>query len=67
MNYIKTFLGDSFDKNTGELKMDKIISKENLNILIMGQSGVGKSTLVNAIFGDDIAKTGEGEPVTQGI
>lgn len=37
----------------------------SLNILIMGKTGVGKSTLINAIFGDDTAKTGAGFPVTQ--
>jgi uncharacterized protein (DUF697 family)/GTP-binding protein EngB required for normal cell division len=34
------------------------------NLAIFGKTGVGKSTLVNAIFGNDVAKTGIGEPVT---
>ena len=34
------------------------------NVLICGKTGVGKSTLINAIFGDDVAKTGNGVPVT---
>ncbi|MGH3455982.1 MAG: GTPase, partial [Nocardioidaceae bacterium] len=29
------------------------------------QDGVGKSTLVNAIFGEEVAATGIGEPVTR--
>ncbi len=36
------------------------------NLAIFGKTGTGKSTLVNAIFGTEVAKTGIGEPVTQG-
>ncbi|GAB3716481.1 GTPase family protein [Mariniluteicoccus flavus] len=36
------------------------------NLAIFGKTGVGKSTLVNAIFGENVAPTGIGEPVTQG-
>lgn len=35
------------------------------NLAIFGKTGVGKSTLVNAIFGDEVAATGIGEPVTR--
>ncbi|WP_159992710.1 YcjF family protein [Roseomonas sp. 18066] len=38
-----------------------------VNILIAGKTGVGKSTLVNAVFGDQVALTGMGRPVTQDI
>ena len=38
-----------------------------LNVLIVGKTGVGKSTLINAVFGDKVAKTGSGKPVTQEI
>ena len=37
------------------------------NLLVVGKTGVGKSTLVNAMFGSDVAKTGIGEPVTKGL
>lgn len=36
------------------------------NLAIFGKTGVGKSTLINAIFGEEVARTGIGEPVTQG-
>lgn len=37
----------------------------SLNIIIMGKTGVGKSTLINTIFQEDIANTGQGKPITQ--
>ncbi|MGK7904949.1 MAG: GTPase [Hormoscilla sp.] len=37
------------------------------NILIIGKTGVGKSTLINAVFREPLAETGEGYPVTQDI
>lgn len=36
------------------------------NLAIFGKTGVGKSTLVNAIFGEEVAATGIGAPVTKG-
>lgn len=35
------------------------------NIAVLGKSGVGKSTLINYLFGQSIRKTGTGEPVTE--
>ncbi len=35
------------------------------NIAIIGQSGVGKSSLINYWFGEEVAKTGSGAPVTE--
>lgn len=37
------------------------------NILIAGKTGVGKSTIINTVFREELAKTGSGKPVTQGI
>jgi len=34
------------------------------NLAIFGKTGVGKSTLINAIFGSEVAATGTGRPVT---
>lgn len=34
------------------------------NLAIFGKTGVGKSTLVNAFFGEDLAQTGVGAPQT---
>lgn len=36
------------------------------NLAVFGKTGVGKSTLVNAVFGESVAATGIGRPVTQG-
>jgi len=38
-----------------------------VNILIAGRTGVGKSTLVNTVFGAEVAKVGLGRPVTEDI
>lgn len=38
-----------------------------LNILIAGNSGVGKSTVINAVFGRQLAKTGVGASQTKEI
>ena len=36
-----------------------------VNILVVGKTGVGKSTLINNIFREELAETGIGRPVTQ--
>jgi len=35
------------------------------NILVVGKTGVGKSSLINAVFGKETCKTGSGKPITQ--
>ncbi|MDR1868213.1 MAG: 50S ribosome-binding GTPase [Treponema sp.] len=43
----------------------KIEKMNNLNIINIGKTGVGKSTIINAVFCRNLAKTGIGRPVTQ--
>lgn len=35
-----------------------------LNIIVVGKTGVGKSTLINSVFREDLAAEGMGKPVT---
>lgn len=48
-------------------KMADSMKENRLNVLIIGPTGVGKSTLINAVFGGNVAETGTGKPVTQHI
>ena len=43
---------------------DKIKNLNTLNIIVAGKTGVGKSTLINAVFREKLAETGMGKPVT---
>jgi len=56
---------DSFDSTVKDALESATRGLGKVNVLIAGKTGVGKSTLINAIFRGDLAKTGSGKPVTQ--
>jgi len=53
-----------FDKYEQQFAED-VQNEEHATVLITGKSGVGKSTLINAVFGENVVETGTGKPVTQ--
>ena len=53
---IGKIIKEAIDKATKE--------RGEVNILIAGKTGVGKSTLINAVFQGNFATTGQGRPVT---
>lgn len=58
-----------FENDFAELlkqKLEEALKQRGkVNIVIAGKTGVGKSTLVNAVFQGNLAETGDGRPVTQ--
>lgn len=50
---------ESVQKEYSELK--------KLNVMILGKTGVGKSTLINNMFNEKLADVGVGRPITQKI
>lgn len=57
-DWFKDSFRQEFDRQSADIG--------RFNLAIFGKTGVGKSTLINAIFGEEVARTGIGEPVTQG-
>lgn len=48
--------------------MEAVDSKwNNFNIMVLGLTGSGKSTLINTVFGKKVASVGAGKPLTKGI
>lgn len=61
-----------FNQQQEELERDlnERLDREDLpvaNIMVAGITGSGKSTLINAVFGSEMAATGKGKPVTKRI
>ncbi len=44
---------------------EALVRLGRVNIVVVGKTGVGKSTLVNAVFHGNLAETGDGRPVTR--
>ena len=53
-------IDDIMNKTEKEIKKVKPIS-----ILLVGKTGVGKSTLINNVFREKLAETGIGRPITK--
>ena len=61
-NKIKEKIGQCYSDILNDIK--NINSQKKKRILLIGKTGVGKSTLINAIFDFDLAETGFGRPIT---
>lgn len=54
-------------ENTAKEKIMSNNDELTLNLLILGKTGTGKSSLVNALVGEEVAKVGDAEPETEDI
>src|SRR5699024_11502963 len=55
----RTDLADELMKKSA----DRVNEFKRVNIVVIGKTGVGKSTLINNLFREKLAETGTGKPV----
>jgi uncharacterized protein (DUF697 family)/GTP-binding protein EngB required for normal cell division len=60
MKHTEDLFSQFFDRIMEEEK-----NMQTANLMVVGKTGVGKSTLLNSVFREDLADTGIGTPVTQ--
>ena len=64
---LPTFVREKFIEVKKGKEMGQNEKLPKLNIMVVGKTGVGKSTLLNSLFGENLAITGNGKPITQKI
>jgi uncharacterized protein (DUF697 family)/GTP-binding protein EngB required for normal cell division len=60
MKHAEDLFGQFFDRIEEEEK-----KMQTANLMVVGKTGVGKSTLINSVFRENLADTGIGTPVTR--
>ena len=64
---LPTFVREKFIEVKKGKEMGQNEKLPKLNIMVVGKTGLGKSTLLNSLFGENLAITGNGKPITQKI